>query len=126
MAETKTSAFDDIAAMKPYPVWPGLLARAFHGERITLAVVDLAPGAEAAQHQHENEQLGLVLRGTIDFTVGDERRTLGPGETYTIPSGVPHRAVGGPDGCTVVDVFAPVREDWEKLERQEPSKPAWP
>jgi hypothetical protein len=39
---------------------------------------------------------------------------------------VPHDAVAGPDGATVVDVFAPVREDWKKLDRPEPAKPRWP
>jgi quercetin dioxygenase-like cupin family protein len=118
--------FDVLADIRPYPVWPGLLARAFRGERMTVAVVDLEANAEAAHHSHDNEQLGIVLRGTIDFTIGDEQRLLGPGETYVIPPGVPHRAVGGPAGCTVIDVFAPPRDDWEKLERLEPSKPAWP
>jgi hypothetical protein len=34
--------------------------------------------------------------------------------------------VVGSDGCTVVDVFAPVREDWKKLERLEATRPNWP
>ncbi len=31
-----------------------------------------------------------------------------------------------PDGCTAVDVFAPPRADWEKLERPDPFPPDWP
>ena len=48
------------------------------------------------------------------------------GDVYTIPSHVPHDAVAGPEGCTVTDVFAPVRADWTDLKRGEPSTPRWP
>ena len=46
---------------------------------------------------------------------------LKAGDTYIIPSHVEHGAAAGPDGATVVDVFAPIREDWDKLERLEPA-----
>jgi quercetin dioxygenase-like cupin family protein len=58
--------------------------------------------------------------------IGNEEQELNPGDTYTIPSNVPHDAVAGPDGATVVDVFAPPREDWKKLQRAEPSPGRWP
>ena len=58
--------------------------------------------------------------------IGDERSDLRPGDTYAIPSQVPHHVVVGPGGCTVLDVFAPVREDWKKLDRLAPAKPDWP
>ncbi len=72
-----------------------------HGERLTLAVVELEPGAVAEEHSHEHEQLGMVLRGSLRFRVGEEERELGPGETWEIPSNTLHRAEAGPDGATV-------------------------
>ncbi len=120
------SAFRSIRDISPQEVAPGLAARAVVGERMTMAVVELGPNAVAPQHHHENEQLGFVIAGTLTFRVGDEERELRAGDTYAIPSHVPHGGVAGPDGCTVADVFAPVRADWEKLERGEPSKPSWP
>ena len=56
--------------------------------------------------------MGLVIRGQVTFTVGDETRTFGPGGTWRVPSMTPHGALTGPDGATVVDVFNPIREDW--------------
>lgn len=103
-----------------------MTARVVNGDRLTLAAVDLEPGAVVAEHRHENEQLGFVIQGSITFTIGGERREIGAGDTYAIPTMVPHEAVAGPNGCTVVDVFAPVRADWEKLERPEPFPPDWP
>ena len=39
---------------------------------------------------------------------------------------VPHEATAGPEGAVVIDVFAPVREDWVALDEAEPREPRWP
>ena len=96
------------------------------GERITLAVVELDPGAVVADHAHENEQLGIVLQGSMSFRVGDEVLELGPGGTWTIPANTPHEATAGPDGAVVIDVFAPPRDDWAALESLAARAPRWP
>lgn len=119
-------AFDRLANIRPHKVGHGITARAVEGDRMTLAVVDLEPGAVLSEHQHENEQLGFVVKGVITMRIGGEQRELHSGETYAIPSNVPHDAKAGPDGCTVADVFAPVRADWVNLQRTDPSEPAWP
>lgn len=120
------SAFEELRAIAPREVWEGILARSVHGERLTMAVVELAPGAHAREHRHDHEQLGIVLEGQITFAIGDERRDLSPGDTYVIPSNVPHEAIAGPEGCTVIDIFAPVREEWKAIEPREPARPRWP
>jgi len=106
------SAFDDIRGLVPRKVWEGITAQAVHGERLTLEVVELEPGAVAEEHSHEHEQLGLVLRGSLRFRVGSEERELRAGQTWEIPSNTPHRAEAGPDGATVLDLFAPPRSEW--------------
>jgi quercetin dioxygenase-like cupin family protein len=90
-------------------------------------VVELAPDAIVPGHQHEAEQLGMVIEGAVIFTIGDERRTIGPGGTWRIPSNVPHQVTTGPDGATVIDVFSPPRADWDALPVS-PARPAlrWP
>jgi quercetin dioxygenase-like cupin family protein len=120
------SAFEELGAIAPREVWEGILARSVHGERLTMAVVELAPGAQAREHRHDHEQLGIVLEGVITFRIGDERRELSHGATYVIPSNVPHEAIAGPDGCVVIDIFAPVREEWKAIPPLEPAEPRWP
>jgi len=120
------SAFDDLAGIRPQDIWTGVVARAVHGERLTLAVVELAPNAAVPEHRHENEQLGMVLSGSLTFRVADETRELGPGATWSIPSNVPHEVTAGPDGAAVLDIFAPTRADWSAFEPQEPRAPVWP
>jgi quercetin dioxygenase-like cupin family protein len=120
------AGFDDIRELPLRPIWDGIKARIVHGERLLLGVVELDPGAVAQEHHHEHEQLGLVIHGAVIFRIGDETRELGPGEMYTIPSNVPHEATAGSDGCVLIDVFAPVREDWVALEPANPREPRWP
>ena len=118
----------DIETQPVIDVWGGgaVRARKVDGERATLSVVELAADAIVPGHRHENEQLGMVITGSITFTIGDERRELGPGGTWRIPSDTPHQASVGPDGAVVIDIFAPVRTDWNDLPSEPPSKLAWP
>jgi len=122
----KTKRFQPLADLRPYAIWDGVTARVVNGDRMTLAAVDLAPNVKVPEHHHENEQLGFVIRGTLVFTIDGDSRELRAGDTYVIPSHVPHNVVAGSEGCTVVDVFAPIRADWEKLPRPEPFPPEWP
>jgi quercetin dioxygenase-like cupin family protein len=120
------SAFRPLADLSPLAIWPGILARRVEGRAITFAIVELDPGASAARHHHPQEQLGLVLDGTITFLIGEETRTLRAGDTYEIPSDVVHEATAGPGGAVVIDVFAPIRQDWHAVEAQPPRQPRWP
>jgi quercetin dioxygenase-like cupin family protein len=120
------SAFADLAKLGPQDIWERVSVRAIHGERITLGVVELEPNAFVPEHRHENEQLGIVLSGSMTFRVGDETQELRAGGTWNIPADVPHEATAGPDGAVVIDVFAPIRADWSRFEPQAPREPRWP
>jgi quercetin dioxygenase-like cupin family protein len=120
------SAFGSISSLELQRIWDGVHGRVVHGDRITLGVIELDPGSVIPEHSHENEQLGICLSGSLWFRVGDESRDLGPGESWVIPSNVPHEVRVGPDGAVVVDVFAPVREDWRATSAAEPRAPRWP
>ena len=120
------TAFRSIRDIAPLELAPGRAARAFAGERMTVAVVDLEPNAVAPEHHHENEQIGFVISGSLKFKVGEEERDLRAGDTYTIASNVTHRGVAGPDGATVCDVFVPIRAEWAQLKPKEPTRPNWP
>jgi unsaturated pyranuronate lyase len=117
----------DLASIAPLEVWgDAVQARRVQGERITLAVVELAPNALVPEHRHPAEQLGLVIRGSVRFRIDDETRELAPGGTWRIASEHPHEVLAGPDGAVVVDVFNPVRNDWDALRVLDPRAPAWP
>src|SRR3977135_2218543 len=99
------SAFSKLRDVRPHLLREGIVARAVTGERMTVAVIDLEPGAISPEHKHDNEQLGFVINGSLTMRIDKDSRELHAGDTYTIPSNVPHEAIAGSDGATVVDVF---------------------
>ena len=117
------TAFDDLREIVPLKIWDGVIGRAVAGEEATLAALELAPGTVVPEHQHVNEQIGILLRGSVTFRIGDERKALGPGATWVIPANVPHDVEAGPEGAWLIELFAPPRSDWGGLERLEPSAP---
>ncbi|MEL7205737.1 MAG: cupin domain-containing protein [Pseudomonadota bacterium] len=58
---------------------------------------------ELPPHSH-GAQWGTVVEGEIEFTIGGETRIFGPGDSYSIPSGVEHGAQIKA-GTRVIDVF---------------------
>ena len=94
---------------------PGITMRSLTGGVLMLNRVEIEPNVEVPRHNHVHEQAGLVLEGILDLTIGEETRSLRPGDAYTCPPDLPHRAVAGPEGCVVLDVFSPPREDYVAL-----------
>lgn len=120
------SAFDELDAISPHEIIEGVLARIVHGDQITLAVVEIGPDAELPEHSHENEQLGMVLQGSVAFQVGDESRRFGPGGIWRVPANTPHFLRTGHEGAVVLDVFTPPRDEWKSLDELPPRQPLWP
>ena len=110
-------AWAHLADQSGFSPIPGITMRSLTGGRLMLNRVEIDPDVEVPRHNHAHEQAGLVLEGALDLTVGDETRTLRPGDAYTCPPDLPHRAVAGPAGCVVLDVFSPPREDYVALVR---------
>ena len=120
------SAFDSVSSLDLQRIWDGVHGRVIHGERITLGVIELDANSVVPEHRHEHEQLGMCLSGSLLFRVGDESRELGPGDTWTIPSNVPHEVHVGPAGAVVLDVFNPTRDDWREAPVVDMRASRWP
>lgn len=99
----------------PYELAGGVRMFPLFGDAAMLNVVELEPNAIVPLHQHEHEQLGLVLSGEITMTIAGSDYLCNPEIAYQIPGGVEHGGCAGPDGCRVLDVFVPVREDYRRL-----------
>ena len=112
--------------LKRREIWDGVTARMVEGERMTLAIVEIAPGKRVPEHSHDNEQIGFVIEGSVTFTVGEETKELGPGGTWRILSNVPHHVDVGPDGAVVAESYAPGRSDWAALAQLDATVPEWP
>lgn len=75
------------------------------------------PGATFPLHSHEAEQVLIILEGSEEHIVGDERFLLKAGDVCIHPANVMH---GGKTttGFRGIDVFLPPREDYLELMRQ--------
>jgi unsaturated pyranuronate lyase len=100
--------------IRPFTLAPGVDGRPLFGEGAMLNLIEFEPGATVPLHEHEHEQLGIVLRGMQALVVDGVPHELGPMEGYVLPGGVPHSAYCGPEGATVLDIFRPVREDYRE------------
>jgi quercetin dioxygenase-like cupin family protein len=117
----------DLEAIAPLDLQPGTVrGRRIEGERLTLAVIELDPGATVPEHRHHHEQLGICVAGTITITLDGVSRTFGPGGTWRILADRPHVAVAGPGGAVAIEAFTPIRDDWSDRSVLEPRTPAWP
>lgn len=65
------------------------------------------------EHAHEQEQTGYLVKGKIKLFVGDSSRVMNPGDSWTIPSNVRHKAEILEDSLAV-EVFGPCRKDYLK------------
>lgn len=68
-----------------------------------------APGADTGEpYQHEAEEAGIIVEGTLEVTVGDQVQLLGPGDGYLFDSRLPHRFRNiGDAPCILVSAVTP-------------------
>ena len=96
-------------------VAPGVRIRAPYGPNLMISLLEMDEGAVVPRHHHPHEQGGIVLKGRMALTIGDETRVLEEGEAYLIPPNTPHRAVAVDGPGVALDIFTPVREDYVEL-----------
>ena len=98
--------------MSRHTIFPGVHIRTCAAEKMMLSVVELEPGAVVEEHAHPHEQVGILLAGRVEFTIGGETKTLQPGDLWRILGGVRHKVVVLDAPAKALDIFMPVREDY--------------
>jgi len=93
---------------------PGFMAQFIHSDSITLSIVKIEKGSKLPEHSHIHEQITYVIEGKLEFHLEHETLVLESGMLANIPPGSRHSALALED-CQVIDVFSPVREDYQKL-----------
>ena len=107
--------FIDIDTVEPLEVIPGCRMRTPYGEHLMLSYLEMDEGAVVPMHDHPHEQGGMLLKGKVELTIGDEVRIVEAGSMFIIPPNTPHKAVAVDGPAVVLDVFSPVREDYAQL-----------
>ena len=102
--------------MSNYPIVPTgeYVTRQVLSDHPDLMVVAFSFGKEGAigaLHDHPHVQSTYVESGRFRFTLGDEEREVGPGDSFVVPSGMTHGCVCLKPG-KLVDCFTPRRDDF--------------
>jgi transcriptional regulator with XRE-family HTH domain len=79
-----------------------LLSPTLEGQ-LELILTHFRPGASTGEpYTHRGEEGGMVLRGRLEITVGEQNFVLEEGDSFSFPSARPHRYRNVFDGETVV------------------------
>lgn len=109
-----TDSFIRWADVEPVEALPGLDRRTLGcSERLLIAEFRAREGVEVPRHSHPHDQVGYVVSGEVELSIGDETARCAPGDSYTIPGGIEHRA-RFLSQCVVIDCFSPPREDYRR------------
>ena len=94
-------------------LFDGVSTKTFWGENMLISLLTVEPGGTVPMHNHPHEQIGIILQGEFNFTLGGETRSLQVGDMYIAPGMVEHGGTGGSEGCVTAEIFSPVREDFQ-------------
>jgi quercetin dioxygenase-like cupin family protein len=103
--------------LPPFSPAPGIQIQPVIGESLMTCWIAMEPGAIVAEHSHVNEQLGVVVEGSVSITSAGETREMVVGDAYVVPSDLAHSGVAGADGVLLVETFVPIREEYAKAWR---------
>jgi quercetin dioxygenase-like cupin family protein len=106
--------FVQLDSIRAFQLAAGVMGRPLFGADAMLNLIRFEPGSTVPLHSHPHEQLGIVLEGMQALVVDGEAHEMRPFEAYVLPGGVDHSAYCGPEGALVLDVFTPVRVDYQE------------
>jgi transcriptional regulator with XRE-family HTH domain len=74
------------------------------GNGLRMLQVRYDPGADTGMVRYapQGEEVGIVISGRIEVTVGEETAELGPGDAYQFDSSIPHRFRNLGDGACIL------------------------
>lgn len=80
-------------------------------DEVMLCEFYLVRDAHVPVHSHLNDQIGYVVYGLLEMTIGGQLRVCHPGDSYAVPGGIMHSARALAD-TLVIDAFSPPRNDY--------------
>jgi quercetin dioxygenase-like cupin family protein len=91
---------------------PGVERQMVWGERLMVCRLRFRPGVVTAVHTHPHEQITLVERGRVRFTIDGDTRVASAGDVLHFPSNLSHGATMLDEDVVLVDIFTPIRQDF--------------
>ncbi len=102
-------ARDEVAAID---MFEGVARRTLNaGERTSIHEIQIGAGCVVPMHTHPHEQIGYLVSGRVRFELGGEVKELSAGDSWIIPSEIPHEVTALEDSVAL-DIFSPAREEY--------------
>ena len=92
---------------------PEANSRLLNGRGVQPSMLFMDPDSKFDRHTHPEEQVMIVLNGSINEIILDGEQIMKEGDLLYLPANMVHGGVNGPQGCNVIDVFWPVRADYQ-------------
>ena len=105
------TGFGAFASLPEERITEKVSRRILSGEQGMIVWWSIQSGVHVETHQHPQEQIVWMLKGRMEFRIGEERRMCGPGDVVVIPGGREHEGWFHED-TEVIDFFAPPRDDF--------------
>jgi len=83
--------FGTFAALPEEQISENISRRILFGDQGMLVWWSIRAGVHVESHSHANEEIVWMLKGKMEFRLGDEQRVCGPGDVVIIPGGCPSR-----------------------------------
>jgi quercetin dioxygenase-like cupin family protein len=82
------------------------------GQRLMICRLTIGPHVDTPTHSHPHEQMTLVEKGRVRFTIGGQAREAVAGDVLHFPPNVVHGATMLDEEVVLIDIFTPIREDF--------------
>ena len=107
-----TSLFTNWSTVPGETIAEGIQRQMIVGENLMMCRLTFAPNLVTPAHDHPHEQITMVERGRVHFTIGNEQRIANAGDILHFPSGQWHGATMLDEEVVLIDIFSPIREDF--------------
>lgn len=107
--------WDDVPAEH---IADGIERQMIVGEKLMVCRLRFRPHVETAVHSHPHEQITMIEKGRVQFTIAGKVSVVHQGDVLHFAPGVAHGATTLDEEVVLIDIFTPLREDF--LPRQDP------
>lgn len=103
----------DFEKMSPEKLGDKITRKYVYGEKGMLARFDFKKGAIVPKHEHPNEQITYILKGSVRVKANGKEYIVKAGQVLILPPNTFHEFEALEDTIDL-DFFSPPREDWIK------------
>ncbi|MEO6392235.1 MAG: cupin domain-containing protein [Pyrinomonadaceae bacterium] len=91
---------------------PGIKRQMVVGQNVMMVRFTFDPLVVTDEHTHPHEQMTLVVKGRVKFTIEGEVKIVNAGDVLHFPPHNRHGATMLDEEVVLIDIFSPIREDF--------------